>query len=518
VSGPIALASLVLFAAAFRWLQWTRAVTLFNDGPLFLGVARSIDAGDWAAAFGQPHHLLYPALVALVHWLGLGWENAAAAVSVAGGSAAVAFAFLLLRDAFSAPVAWLGGALLAVHSRAVEHASDVQTDGLYTGCFLAGVWMLWRAWTSGSLRWASAAGVAAGLAYLTRPEGIGIVVVAVALAGLGWLRGSATPAQALRWAASCAVAAALVAAPYTIEMQRRTGAWSLTQKKSVRELVGAPDPAPVTPPAPTRGPAAPPPVPPGGVEGRLDRGEDGLAVVRADSAPERAAAAARMLLRTSRSSLRYGVVVLIAAGLVASRGRPSRRGLFLLTLIGVYGAVLFALTFAEGYVSRRHALPPLIPLFGYAAVGAMAVAALLARAAPQPERVTRALAAGLVAGVAVAEVWTQREPRREEERAARAAAEWLHANAEPGTLLADRMRLGYYAGMPYIGLERLDRVDAGSLRSLLDQPGVRYILLDEPEDVERLRQVAGDRVRPLHHAIAGGREAWVFERVGSATP
>jgi hypothetical protein len=142
-------------------------------------------------------------------------------------------------------------------------------------------------------------------------------------------------------------------------------------------------------------------------------------------------------------------------------------------------------------------------------------------------------------------VWTQREPRREEERAARAAAEWLRAHAEPGTLLADRMRLGYYAGMPYIGLGQIDAIplrsqlgstpdpktldskarskteigsERAELHRALDEAHVRYILLDEPSDIETLRAIAGNRLRPLHRAVAGGREAWVFERVESATP
>jgi hypothetical protein len=303
-------------------------------------------------------------------------------------------------------------------------------------------------------------------------------------------------------------------------MQRQSGGWTLTQKKSVRELVGAGAPAPPrggATPAPLWAPLPPSPE---GVDARADRGEDGLLVVRADTAAERAVAAARMLARTSRSALRYGVLVLVIAGLVAARGRPAQRGVFALTLIGVYGAVLFALTFQVGYVSRRHALPPLVPLFGYAALGAAALGAWLAKPLRRGGRSAAALAAGLVGVVAIGEIATQREPRRHEESAARAAAEWLRANGSPGAALsADRMRLGYYAGMPYIAFPR---VDDASLRAQidwqLDRGGVRYVLLDEPGDIENLRRVAGDRLKPLHRAVAGGREAWVFERVDSVQP
>jgi hypothetical protein len=503
-----ALAGLLALAAALRWLQWSRSVTIFNDGPLFLDVARAIAEGDWGSALAQPHHLLYPALIALAHGLGLAWEPAAASVAVAAGTAAVGVAFVLLRDLFGPAAAWIGAGLLAIHSRAVEYSSDVQTDGPYLALFLAGVWLSWRAWNRASPGLAACAGVAAGLAYLTRPEGIGLVGVALALAGIAWTRGWWSAALATRWTVACACAAALCAGPYVVALGHTRGAWTLTQKKSVRAMLGGEAPAPTAPlPAPL---AVAPASPPWSIAGRADRGEDGLAVVKASSRGERALAAARMLARTARSALRYGPLALLVAGLAAARGRPSRRGVFVCVLLAAYGAVLYALTYQQGYVSRRHALPPLVPLLGYAGLGALALGTLLARG--RAER-ARALAAAIAVAVAGGELLSQVEPRRADERAARAAAEWLRDHGEPGPVAADRLRLGYYAGMPYIPLAR---VDDPTLGSFLDRAGARYVLLDDPADIEALRRIAGDRFRPLHRETLEGQEAWVFERAAPA--
>ena len=97
---------------------------------------------------------------------------------------------------------WLGAALLVVHSRAVEFSSDVQSDGLYVGLFAAATWLAWRAIGSRRASLAAGAGVAAGLAYLTRPEGLGVALVLAAWAGGAWLSG--------RWitAGLCGVAGA----------------------------------------------------------------------------------------------------------------------------------------------------------------------------------------------------------------------------------------------------------------------------------------------------------------------
>jgi Gpi18-like mannosyltransferase len=146
-SERLALLALLGFAAALRWLAWSRTVTLFNDGPEFLELAKSAAAGEWDAVLSHPYHPLYSLLVACVHAVGFDWESAGALVGVAGGTAAVAFLFLFVRDAFGAPAAWIGAGLLALHSRAVEFSSDIQSDGLYLGLFLAGVWFGWRAWT-----------------------------------------------------------------------------------------------------------------------------------------------------------------------------------------------------------------------------------------------------------------------------------------------------------------------------------------------------------------------------------
>ena len=116
-----------------------------------------------------------------------------------------------------------------------------------------------------------------------------------------------------------------------------------------------------------------------------------------------------------------------------------------------------------GYVSRRHALPPLLPLFGY--VGTRRDGARLLARASRATRVRVACAVGLAARdrasiavlVAIGELATQRVPRRDEERAARAAAEWLRDHRPPGLLATTRSRLGYYAGMPYVALLRVER-------------------------------------------------------------
>lgn len=496
---------LLVCAGALRWVQWSRSATLFNDGPRFVAAAQDLARGEWTAFLAQPQHPLYPIAIAAGHALGLGWEDAGALVSVLGGCAAIGMLALFFRDAFGCLPAWLGAGLLAAHTRLVEYSSDVQSDGLYIGFFGAGTWLLWCAWSRASRRAAAAAGLVAGLAYLTRPEGLGLVLVMLVLAGLSWLRGEWSARRALGIAGAFGATAALCVAPYVIAVRVATGETAVSRKKSLVEMAGGA--------AAPRATAPPPVATPFASGARLDPGADGRAVDAAASPAERAFAAARMLARTAKSAFRYGLLALLGVGLLAARGRPTRRAVFVAVIAGLYAGVLYALTLQSGYVSRRHALPPLLPLFGYVGLGACAMGAALASRTAWRAPAASLIATGIAAIVVGGELASQRAPRRHEERAARAAAEWLRAHAAPGLLATDRSRLGYYAGMPYIPLQR---VDAASLASLLDQHGVRYLLSDDPMEIGALQRAGGPRIRPIHSVRVGEREAWVFERVESA--
>jgi 4-amino-4-deoxy-L-arabinose transferase-like glycosyltransferase len=552
-----ALAALVAAAGALRWVAWVRTSAIFDDGPRFLAIARALDAGAWSLALRDAFHPLYPLATVGVHRaLSLadsapGWETAGALVSVVASAAAVAFLFLFVRDAFGRAPAWAAAVLLAVHARAIEYGSDVQSDGLYMGLLAAGIWAGWRAWRERSWLAAAGAGLASGLAYLTRPEGLGLVLVVGGLGAFAVVSRRWSWREGARWQAALGAAALLCVAPYALALHELTGVWTLTHKKSVAGILrgdvaptpGAPVPAdPLATAAPaspraagatgleTSEPApAPPPPPwlhaldlsaPVTVDaGWLDPGyleQDGLRVALADSRPERAIEALRMLVRHARSSLRYGVVALVAFGLWAAWGRPGARGCYVGALALLYLVVLYGLTFSSGYVSRRHALPPLLPLFGYAGLGGLAVGAALARWRGAPGRA--GLAGALVIAVfAAGELSAQRAPNRLDELAMRRAAEWLRDHAPaPGPVAAPRQRFGYYAGLPYVPL---GGVADDSLARYLSGAHARYALLDDADQLAALRRAdegadeaaEGIGVRLLHQVEVAGVQAFVVD-------
>jgi hypothetical protein len=187
--------------------------------------------------------------------------------------------------------------------------------------------------------------------------------------------------------------------------------------------------------------------------------------------------------------------------------------------------VLFGLLVQYGYLSRRHALPPLTLLFGYAATGVLVCAWEIhsrwgvSRALARLDAAALAgVVLGLVAAIGLPKAW---HDHRAEELAGRRAAEWLAVQADGrGPIAANRSKLGYYAQAGWRPLRDID----GRPRPLdaLAAEQVRWLILEGDLLDEHAGPVAELLARPGYHlqarhlAEARGRRAVVFEivRVG----
>jgi len=557
---------LLTVAAGLRALAWMRTVVLFNDGPAFLSMAEAIGQGRWSAVVAHPYHPLYPFCTWLASsWLGLEPETAAVAVSIAGGLMAVVAIHLLVRDAFGSRPAWIAGALVAGHPSAIDISSDVMSDGLYSGLFLTGLVLLVRTVRGPSSLAAAGAGGLAGLAYWVRPEGIGLLAVGIVL--LIW-RGLKAPEERRRLLAAASIlvlTGTLVVSPYVWALERATGELALTRKKTLRSLA--------------LGDASAPPVAVGSEalvpEGIEHRGKAPPPLVlpeqstRSDGPGARppphtlpgALEAGMRALQTALSALRYEVALLVVWGLVAAarraggasragdgwtRGSPRRptsattsaqtrsrrhsnqrskeRGTTQLLLVTtlLYGGLLVLLVWGAGYVSRRHALPFMLPWIGFAA---LTVDGLLGtgsgRGAVSDEHATgehatgvrarRGVALVLIAGLLLG--WGTRDLRlrRGERSAVREAATWLaRSHPDSGPVAGQKLRVAYYAGAPFVPLPS---GRDGSLESSLRGRGARWIVIDAGKlgDHLGLSEGIGAWLMPLHRVEARGRVALVLE-------
>ncbi len=530
----IAIVALVLLGALLRTLRWEQNAVLFNDGPLFIELARVLQAGDLRLALAHPYHPLYSALMAWLAPLTGDLERAGATLSILGGSAAIFALWAFLRPAFGARAACIGAFLLAVHPRAIEYSGDVQSDGVYLAFFLGAVACLWRALERGGAGAAALAGALAGLAYLTRPEGLGLVLVGLGLGALRVLAREWSLSRATRFGVAIALGVAFVSSPYLLALRVQSGEWLISQKKTIRHLTGLEE---------YRGPVVSKPAAPKGAAA-AERGSSGEGASAAGSARSREplapwvepslgdrragshgskavetgalarlAGELREFLKTVSSALRRATLVFLALGCFAARGRLGPRGRFVLAIVGGYAVLLLAHQLNVGYLSRRHVLPPLVVAFGYAALGVEEIGRLAVWGLARLRiRASPALAsAALLGSVAVLSGAKAVRLERADALAERRAAEWVRArDAFPGLVAAARGRVAYYAGARFVALPgRLHPGTFDEMRRL----GVRYVILD---DAKRARyagfaEAEPAQLRRVHRAEAAGRSASVYE-------
>ena len=223
VAGVLAVA--VGIAARAFWMPGPPP--LIPDSYSYLLIARSLAAGEGYDTGGSQHPSLtrsplYPLALAAASRVAPSVESAARALSLVLGALAAIPLALLARRLGGRPAAVAALALASV-SCLVAAAGWGLPEPLYLLLFLAAAAATWSASRAPTPARAALAGLAAGLAALTRPEGI----VWIAIAPVWLLAG--TPSRSASWkgrlaAALCGAAVALAGyAPYAVWVSRSLG-------------------------------------------------------------------------------------------------------------------------------------------------------------------------------------------------------------------------------------------------------------------------------------------------------
>jgi len=173
-----------------------------RDGVAYLWMAERWAIGDFGALFDTVFHPLYPFVVGLVLRLSPGLDSVLAGQIVAAGCSALAVLPLhaATRHLFGDRAALWAGGMFAIGAWFVRHPAECLSEGPFHLCVL-----LWAAGLLAPRPRAALAGVAAGLAFLARPEALALVP-----AGMLLLACRHSVRAALRHALAAAAFAALL--------------------------------------------------------------------------------------------------------------------------------------------------------------------------------------------------------------------------------------------------------------------------------------------------------------------
>ncbi len=225
------LLGLLLFAFLLRFPLLLYPEVIRNDGAEYIHHAKLILTGDWAGGKAPP---LYPALIALTHLLIPDMERAGILISIIFGTLLVLPVFYLGKEIFDERVGVLSAVIVAVHPYLNSFSGSVLTESTYY--FLAAMIVLtgWYASQRGRSKEAILFGLLASLAYLTRPEGIGFLIVFCLWTLI------VSPSGGKRvWTKRVGIVLLaifsflLLSAPYLMEIRKETGRWGITKKFAI---------------------------------------------------------------------------------------------------------------------------------------------------------------------------------------------------------------------------------------------------------------------------------------------
>jgi 4-amino-4-deoxy-L-arabinose transferase-like glycosyltransferase len=226
-------------ALALRILlyKWTYLIAVDGTG-FYLKPAQSFASGRWMDGLAVGYHPIYPMLVASFSKVLGDFELSGQMVSILFGTLTVIPIYYLARDAFGPWTALTSSLFLAILPRHVALSADFLSDPTYTFFFISAVWLGWEALVVGDWKIIFLAGLATGLTYLTRPEGIGVLLVLGPwllfrrIRSEGWVyRRNGCAAFILLFSFL------LVALPYILYLRSYTGAWTISRKPAVDRVV-----------------------------------------------------------------------------------------------------------------------------------------------------------------------------------------------------------------------------------------------------------------------------------------
>ncbi len=514
------LGALVLAALVHRIGIAVMTATISSDSAHYLWCAQTMAAGAYDLALGSfaGLHPLYPLLIACAASLTGDAALAGTVVSILAGSAAVVPLYVLVRIGWNERVAFWTACLYAADPTFSLETADIMTTGLYLTLFLSAMALFVSALRRGRVSHALMAGLAAGGAYLTRPEGIllPILFVAGTVATLVRLRrdrvkaGHARASESrtertsdmrLVWGLLAAIAAfGLLGGPYILWMRSASGRWLITMRPVHSGLVegvkpGAGSGVGIPIPIDVRDPL------PGGMR-RPGPERDGSIAVKARPVQD---PFIYSVVKHVGSRLIYPPFApLLLIGLWSWRrqgGRPVP-----LILLGVLTGVcwippILASAVYRYPLSHRYLLPGMLFVLPWMAAG---VATLMDQLAPREGgrwrpalRVTLLLM--LVCSVGI-KTW---KPHRWDEAAYLEAGRWVSKRTEGRggcRVAASRDKIAYYAGARLVKMPRWDDdtaaagpvVYAGRLRRIGAAADMDYLLYDE-----RTMEVISDRFHEI---------------------
>jgi hypothetical protein len=199
------------------------------DSAAYGFMARYFLKGDFIKGLSIPGHPLYPLLMSLFSLDSTHVEMAGRLLSLFFGTLTIIPLFYLVKEAIGQKEAIFSALFYSFHPYLVTYSGMLMTEATYWGLLVLSVYFFWTGLKKEKVWRAMLSGFFLGLAYLTRPEGIGYVLVyliwAVVEGGLKkkWFKRSIFIGVLI-------LTVFIFGIPYVIYIHQETGGWLISKK------------------------------------------------------------------------------------------------------------------------------------------------------------------------------------------------------------------------------------------------------------------------------------------------
>ena len=441
----VGIVAAIVVAAALQSILIVRSGTVSADSIIFISIARDLPQAPLETLRKQDQHpgfaVAVLATTRAVQWLGYraepeSWMIGGRIVTFACGLLSVWVVWLLARDLYDVRIANLAAMAFAVLPVPRANAADAQSDTAHLFFYLLATWLVMTALAGGRPLRLVGAGLASGIAYWIRPEGLEVALVGLACvigyavyAHWGWRRVGLSDA-------ALAGTALVVAAPYCVLAGKFTSKqipFAKYQPTGTFIAQVADEEANAK-----QKPATAAPTPPAVVERHYS-----LSLFLRLTGK-----AVTVYFYSICQGFKFVFIPLYLIGMAAMvRNCQSWPPIVFLSLLGVlHTVVLLGVFVLSGYIAHRHVLPLVGLAMPFAALGTVSLGNWLSRRTGVCPTYAITTVMGLSAAFVLASTL---KPFNREFLPVIEATRWVEAHAEPGAgIVCNSPYVGFYGTRP----------------------------------------------------------------------
>ncbi len=229
---------LIISLSARTYLSFFTYI-ISNDSVAFMQNAVYFASGEYLLGLEHAYHPLYSFLMATLYKLVPSIELSGTIISVSFGTLTVIVFYLIGKGVFDRKVSFVSAFLLALHPYAVRFSADIISESTYFFFFVSALGLGFFAVKNRKPLLFALTGISSALAYLARPEGIGIFIIVISWCVLkDFVRIKAVWREKLVSILILVVSFCVFTMPYLVYIKKDLGYWRLTKKKNVSHMVG----------------------------------------------------------------------------------------------------------------------------------------------------------------------------------------------------------------------------------------------------------------------------------------